>query len=154
MRGTLLLFAAAILVAGCSPSTPEETPAKDTAVTGTFAPKSTPTPPPTPASPSAEMRQRAEASEKALKDLGVPIYAGAVVDPSQHSSDTGTVNAVFTTSATTKQVEYFYESYPELKRQVANGSTLFSGELNHVPVAIEIRSNKGITEITAQGKKP
>lgn len=149
MRGTLFLLVAVIVVAGCSSTASEETPAKDAAVTGTFVPKPTPTP----ASPSAEMRQQAEASEKALKDLGVPIYAGAVVDPSQHSSDTGTVNAVFTTSATTKQVEYFYESYPELKRQVANGSTLFSGELNHVPVAIEIRSSKGVTEITVQGKK-
>ena len=84
--------------------------------------------------------------------MGVPIYADAKVDATQHSStDPMATNAVFQTSATVKQVEYFYNSYPELKSQTANGSTVFSGKLKGISVVIEIRPNKGGTEIIVQG---
>ena len=106
------------------------------------------------ASVSSTTTQDPVGAEQTLRTLGVPIYHDATIDTAQHAtSDEQGANAVFTTSATVKQVEYFYQSYPELKMTKANGSTLFSGSLNGVPVTLEVRPNKGKTEIIAQARK-
>ena len=148
MRSAPFLLIVSIFVIGCSNDSAKD----DTAVNN-----SSPTAAASnnqPAQPTSQQQQDASAAEQALRSMGVPIYADAKVDPTQHSSsDPQAVNAVFTTTATTKQVEYFYNSYPELKSQSANGSTVFSGSLNGVPMVIEIRPNKGGTQITAQARK-
>ncbi len=105
-----------------------------------------------PVQATAAHTQDAIAAELALRSMDVPIYADAKVDSTQHSStDPQATNAVFQTSASVKQVEYFYNSYPELKAQTANGTTVFSGKLKGIAVVIEIRANKSGTEIIAQG---
>ncbi len=148
MRFAPVLVMLAILLIGCS----------NDEVTSSLKPdEGQPTAPATnnqPAQPTAQQQQDASAAEQALRSMGVPIYADAKVDPTQHSSsDPQAVNAVFTTTATTKQVEYFYNGYPELKSQSANGSTVFSGNLNGTQVVIEVRPGKSGTEIVAQGRK-
>jgi len=147
MKAATLSIFATVLICGCASS-----PESDT------SPAPTPTPPVTTttaaAQPTDQQKQDAAAAEASLHTLGVPIYAGAVVDASQHASaDPSATNAVFTTPATMKQVEYFYNSFPELKSQTANGSTVFSGTMNKVPMVIEIRAKDGKTEITAQGRQ-
>ena len=93
-------------------------------------------------------------AEKALRSMGVPIYPDAKVNSSEHfSTDAQETNAVFVTSATVKQVEYFYNGYPELKSQTANGSTVFTGSINKVPMVIEVRAKEGKTEIVAQARR-
>lgn len=149
MKLAPLCLIPAVLIAGCSndngsnDATANNAPAAPAAANNSK-----------PVEATAQQQQDASAAEQALRAMGVPIYADAKVDATQHSSsDPQAVNAVFTTSATTKQVEYFYNGYPELKSQSANGSTVFSGNLNGTQVLIEIRPNKGGTEITAQGRK-
>ena len=149
MRFALILVMLAILLVGCS---------NDTVTSGIKPDDAQPTAGAannqSSTQPTAQQQQDANAAEQSLRSMGVPIYADAKVDATQHAStDPNAVNAVFTTTATTKQVEYFYNSYPELKSQNANGSTVFSGNLNGTQVVIEIRPGKTGTEIVAQGRK-
>jgi hypothetical protein len=122
MKGVALSLVCVLAVLGCSATSEEDA-----------GPAGGPPPAPpvtTAATPTDQQRQDAAAAEASLHSLGVPIYAGATVDATQHcSADPGASNAVFTTPATPKQVEYFYDSFPELKPQSANGSTVYSGNL-------------------------
>lgn len=145
MKFAALLLSALLIVAGCAKESSINDSSADNAAT---APVATIT---QAAQPTAQQQQDASAAEQALRSMGVPMYADAKVDATQHSStDPNAVNAVFTTTATTKQVEYFYNGYPELKSQAINGMTVFSGKLNGVQMVITVRPGKSGTEILAQ----
>jgi hypothetical protein len=147
MRALVVCTVAVLCLLGCSSSSDT---GDSAVVNGAKSQSNTQAPP----QATADQQQQASAAQQMLVSLGVPLYPGATVDATQHSSsDPQSVNAVFTTSATTKQVDYFYEGYPELKSQSTNGSTVFAGSLNKVPVVIEVRAAKGQTEIVAQARK-
>jgi hypothetical protein len=149
MKAVAIALLSVLFVAGCKKDAESDTTPPQPAAT--VAPKAAPAA----SASSKEGIQDPVGAEQSLRMMAVPIYPDAKIDTTQHSlSEENSANAVFTTSATTKQVDYFYNGYAELKSRSANGSTVFSGTINGVHMVIEIRPSGGKTQIILQGRRP